>query len=375
MADNLPITGGVFVDGTIVATKQSPTDNSHIGQSTLIDGSGDKTKALTIKAPSTPAVATDTAIVIRIADGSDVAIGATTDVAVVGDNPGSVSAKLRGLAKIFALISFKAASTPAVDADTALVTRSSAIGDSADAAIVTGAVGSLSGKLRGLLTLLANITFKAASTPAADTDAALVVRSSVLGDTGDAANVTGTVGSISGKMRGLVQLLSGLITVGSSGFRQVASVQRPNDAIGYTAGDAINATTVIGTTTFLQFVIGRIANGTGDILKARIVTDNIACTAQLRLHLFSANTPTKVIDNAAYTNLYAEDAAYLGYIDFPPMVAGVAANSSSFAQDPTLGFNFVSDAASTVYGLLQTMTAGSNVAQQNYRVTLSGYAN
>lgn len=36
-----------------------------------------------------------------IKDGSDLAKGATTDVAVVGDNPGSVSAKLRGLNKIF----------------------------------------------------------------------------------------------------------------------------------------------------------------------------------------------------------------------------------------------------------------------------------
>jgi len=39
---------------------------------------------------------------VTIADGADIAEGATTDVAVTGDNPGSVSAKLRGLSKILA---------------------------------------------------------------------------------------------------------------------------------------------------------------------------------------------------------------------------------------------------------------------------------
>lgn len=37
---------------------------------------------------------------VTIADGADVAEGATTDAAVVGDNSGSISAKLRGISKI-----------------------------------------------------------------------------------------------------------------------------------------------------------------------------------------------------------------------------------------------------------------------------------
>lgn len=39
-----------------------------------------------------------------IADGDDVALGATTDIAVTGDNEGTVSAKLRGLDKIWASV-------------------------------------------------------------------------------------------------------------------------------------------------------------------------------------------------------------------------------------------------------------------------------
>lgn len=39
---------------------------------------------------------------VTISNGSDTAEGSTTDAAVVGDNTGTVSAKLRGLSKIFA---------------------------------------------------------------------------------------------------------------------------------------------------------------------------------------------------------------------------------------------------------------------------------
>lgn len=39
---------------------------------------------------------------VTIADGDDAAEGATTDVAVTGDNSGTVSAKVRGLNKIWA---------------------------------------------------------------------------------------------------------------------------------------------------------------------------------------------------------------------------------------------------------------------------------
>lgn len=39
---------------------------------------------------------------VTIANGADVAEGSTTDVAVTGDNPGTVSAKLRGINKILA---------------------------------------------------------------------------------------------------------------------------------------------------------------------------------------------------------------------------------------------------------------------------------
>lgn len=41
---------------------------------------------------------------VTIADGADVAEGATTDAKVTGDNPGTVSAKLRGLDYLWALV-------------------------------------------------------------------------------------------------------------------------------------------------------------------------------------------------------------------------------------------------------------------------------
>src|SRR5574337_873577 len=39
---------------------------------------------------------------VTVADGADTCEGSTTDIAVTGDNPGTISAKLRGINKILA---------------------------------------------------------------------------------------------------------------------------------------------------------------------------------------------------------------------------------------------------------------------------------
>lgn len=58
-----------------------------------------------------------------VADGANVVEGTTTDAAVTGDNPGTMKAALRGITKILGSVvqTVKAASTAAVATDTALV--------------------------------------------------------------------------------------------------------------------------------------------------------------------------------------------------------------------------------------------------------------
>jgi len=79
---------------------------------------------------------------VSLADGADVAEGATTDVAVTGDNSGTVSAKLRGINKILADVwdSINSRLTVFVDNATLAVTQSGSWVLSAGAAII-GQVG------------------------------------------------------------------------------------------------------------------------------------------------------------------------------------------------------------------------------------------
>jgi hypothetical protein len=101
---------------------------------------------------------------VTVADGDDVALGATTDAAVVTDTTGTVSGKLRGLVKwaferMPASLGQKtsAASFPVVlPSDQTVATSIAAgsdvtTGNTTDAAVVTDTTGTVSGKLRGLV--------------------------------------------------------------------------------------------------------------------------------------------------------------------------------------------------------------------------------
>lgn len=119
-----------------------------------------------------------------IADGADVAEGATTDAAVAAGAAGTLSAKLRrvtqGLEDLKTLVVLAAgsnnigdvdvASLPALPAGTnnigdvdVLTLPADPLGTNADAAITTNATGSISGKLRGLVAILADVWVDAAN--------------------------------------------------------------------------------------------------------------------------------------------------------------------------------------------------------------------
>lgn len=95
-----------------------------------------------------------------IADGSDVTQGALADAAVSTDAAGSVSGKLRGLVKLIAAFSKNAGTT---DATTLRVITANDgplntnLGTTTDAAVVTDANGSISSKIRGLVKIFADL--------------------------------------------------------------------------------------------------------------------------------------------------------------------------------------------------------------------------
>jgi hypothetical protein len=91
---------------------------------------------------------------ITVADGSDIALGATADAVVAAGAVGTVSAKLRRVTQGLE------------DLKTLIVVA--ALGAVADAAILTNTTGSISGKLRGLVALLRKGAASAPASVAAD---------------------------------------------------------------------------------------------------------------------------------------------------------------------------------------------------------------
>jgi hypothetical protein len=148
-----------------------------------------------------------------------------------------------------------------------------------------------------------------------------------------------------------------------------ASYQRPNDSNPYIALDAIADST--SAPTVLTFAnAARVSGGSGYITAARIVTDQKANVAQFRLHLFNA-TPTAINDNSPYLFLYADRAKYLGYIDLGPLATEDSTNSTGAnAQDNTVRVPYVA-AATSLFGLLETKSAFTPTAQQNFFIYLT----
>jgi hypothetical protein len=94
---------------------------------------------------------------VTIADNGDFTIGSVSDAAVTGDNTGTVSAKLRGLDKILSDIwdpinhVLKTTGGVGVGAVTVVDGSDVAEGATTDAAVITDTTGTISGKLRGLV--------------------------------------------------------------------------------------------------------------------------------------------------------------------------------------------------------------------------------
>lgn len=146
------------------------------------------------------------------------------------------------------------------------------------------------------------------------------------------------------------------------------SFARPADTTAYAINDAVaNSTSAPTILTFAN--AGRVIGGSGYIVKAELCTDQAACVAAFRLHLFTASV-TPYNDNAAYTALYANRASRVGYIDFPAVSQEGSGSTSAFAL--WIGqLLYVCDASATsLYGLLETKTAFTPASAQNFNIKL-----
>ena len=158
--------------------------------------------------------------------------------------------------------------------------------------------------------------------------------------------------------------------VGGKGAVVSAAFARPNDVTAYASKDAVSDST--SSPTVLTFTnLARVNAGTGYIVKARIMTDQSTNVARYRLHLYNV-APTAINDNAAWTLLWANRAARIGYVDFDGCQTEGTGSDCANAVNTTVRLHFAAAAGvRTLYGLLETLDAFTPAANQNFYVELS----
>jgi hypothetical protein len=149
-----------------------------------------------------------------------------------------------------------------------------------------------------------------------------------------------------GQVGGHVSIVTGTLT-------------RPNDTPGaYSAKDEINTSTT--SPTYITFTnVARINAGTGTIAMVHKKVNNAAATAQLRLHLYNA-APTPANDHAAFTQMWADRAKYIGYVDFGSPVVEGTGSDMAMVQVAAVNMPFVCAAASrNLFGRVEVIVAGA----------------
>jgi hypothetical protein len=179
---------------------------------------------------------------------------------------------------------------------------------------------------------------------------------------------------------GVAALLSGIVLatgehhVGQVGGHEsivVGILTRPADTPGaYSTDDEINTST--SSPTYITFTdVARVVGGGGTLMACMKRVNNVAATAQLRLYLYNA-APTPCNDHATFTQLWADRAKEIGYIDFPsPNIAGTGSDMAC-AQVSAINIPFkCAEASKNLYGRVRTIAAGAAPnASQVYEFTL-----
>jgi hypothetical protein len=167
-------------------------------------------------------------------------------------------------------------------------------------------------------------------------------------------------------------LLAGEAHIGSvSGQSSLisASLTRPADTTAYTALDALSSST--SSPTLLTFTnIARINEGSGYLVKARLVTNQPTNAARFRLHLYNTAV-TAINDNAPFTLLYANRATKIGTLDFDALGTEGSGSDCAEATNASARLKFVCAAASrTIYGILETRDGFTPTSGQLFFVEL-----
>jgi|SRR6478609_819462 len=165
------------------------------------------------------------------------------------------------------------------------------------------------------------------------------------------------------------------LTVIGSTINIQYELTRPADTTTYTANDVIaNATS--GAIMIPFAAISRINQGSGYITKIRCVTDQKACVARLRLHIFNVSNIAQQ-DNAAYALTYANFVSKIGVVDLPPFsTEDATASNCAEAMNADIRLAFKCAAASSaLYVIAETRDGFSPANAQKFYFEMSAENN
>ena len=174
---------------------------------------------------------------------------------------------------------------------------------------------------------------------------------------------------------GDVTLLAGEAHIGEVGGKSISvgdETTRPANTTAYTAGDAISAdTSDSGTTPLRSLAVGRVTGGSGTLAKFRLMTDQAACVAAVRVHFYTVAAPAGAIvgDNVPMTLLYANKAQRIGHIDLPALATSTVAGASTGAATQDLDTRMEIKCAAgdqNIYYRLETLTAFTPASGQKF---------
>ena len=160
-------------------------------------------------------------------------------------------------------------------------------------------------------------------------------------------------------------------------LKEVSFTKALEAAVAYDAGDVLSESDTASAGTAWTFSAIARANGAyGYIVKAQVISETTALTPRLTLFLFNATPNCELDDNAANDALvHADEANYVGKIDFPAMEDIGTGNSEAMATPSTYGnlplaFKCAT-AADDLIGVLVTRDAFTQTATDDMIVKLT----
>ena len=197
--------------------------------------------------------------------------------------------------------------------------------------------------------------------------------------------VLGAGTNLIGKV-GIDQVTAGANVIAGTTISIGDETTRVSDGNAYAIGDAISATVSdTGTTPLRSLALARVAGGSGYITKIRLMTDQVGCVAQIKVHFYTLAAPTGAVvgDNVPMTLLYLNNACRIGSVVLPALATStvVGASTAAVAQT-TKGVNnelplpFVCAVGdSNIYYRLETLTVFTPASGQKFYLKVTAENN